>query len=374
MSGSIINQQALDRYTRDPNLEIRKNNTNNTVDEKTGSLGGRLVRELSITFGSGPTKTERTSIMEAKQQTLNELKAMFGDDIGLKAFRAHIGQSDGKDEWITSSAHPITGRHIIAMVKTAQKELARKYDDSRMQQISIGGMAGPFSKGVCKAATMEWFRRIDNGQPTWRHEDGVELDRKGIDWEAKRARLQKIQDDGQSQDPLELFSQRIYVTGQPFYSEPIEGGRVGFDKGNEVAQSLFDSARQRFDNNQDDPNQFWQLNINLTGRVLGTVDHAIGIHVMRVPGQNTGTGSDFVVHVFDSNRRESVAIPGEQFGLWLSSHMTESYGERVNLMMLTDVQKQAPPKQGTGQQIPDDFSMDDSKTPSSENDDDFVTV
>jgi hypothetical protein len=372
MSGSIINQTSLDRYTRDPNLEIRKDNTNNTVSEKTGSLGGRLVRELSVIFGSGPSKTEKTSIMEAKQQTLKELQAVFGDKIGLKAFRAHIGESDGRGGWITSAANPITGRHIIAMVETAKKEFAREYDDSRMRQISIGGMAGPFSKGVCKAATMEWFRRIDNGKPTWRHEDGGQLDRKGIDWEAKRARLQKIQDDGQGQDPRGLFDQRIYVTGQPFYLEQIEGGRVDLDKGNELAHSLFDSARQRFDD-EDDPNQFWQLNVNLSGRIGGRVDHAIGIHVTRVPGQDTGTERDFVVHVFDSNRREAIDIPGEKFGIWLSSHMTRSYDDRVNSMMLMDVTKQAPSKKETDQEIPDDFSMDDSKSLPSD-DDDFVTV
>ena len=69
------------------------------------------------------------------------------------------------------------------------------------------------------------------------------------------------------------------------------------------------------------------------------------------------------MRVFDSNRRETVDIPGEQFGVWLSSHMTESYGNRVNSMMLLDVTKQVPSKGQTGQQIPDDdFSMEGSST------------
>ncbi|MBV8186901.1 MAG: hypothetical protein JO339_06640, partial [Alphaproteobacteria bacterium] len=122
MSGPILDRAALARYQHDPNLEIRmpSSGQDRAVDARTGSVGGRLVRNLAIIFGSGPTTAEKASVMAAKQQTLRELKATFGDDIGERAFSAHIGKSDGRGGWMTSAAHPITGRHITAMIKTAQ--------------------------------------------------------------------------------------------------------------------------------------------------------------------------------------------------------------------------------------------------------------
>ncbi|MBV8392260.1 MAG: hypothetical protein JOY81_03670 [Alphaproteobacteria bacterium] len=343
MSG-IINQTALNRYAGNSAIEVRGGSDGAAPTETAGSWAGRLWRNLTLIFGSGPSAAERTANTAAKNRTLAELQATFGQDIGTRAFRAHIGKSDGQDGWMSSSAHPITGRHITRMVETAHKLKAAEYDHSRMQQISVGGMAGPLSKGVCKAATVEWFRRIDNGQRTWRHDASGPLLRASVDWQAKRERLQAIQAGGQSADPQQLFRDRIYVAQQPLHSEPV-AGKVGLDTGQRFADQLFASARERFapgSATAHDDNQFWQINVTLAGRVQGSIDHATGIHVTRVPGSNTDTPADFRVRVFDANARETVEIPGERFGTWLSSHMTDQYGDRVRRMDLADVTKQHP--------------------------------
>jgi hypothetical protein len=345
MSGTVINSTDLQRYARDPDLEIRVSTGHQgkqAVDTATGSWGGRLIRNLKLIF-SAPTTEERRANIDAKEAVALSLKATFGDDIGSKAFRAHIGRAASGGGWESSSANPITGRHIAAMIETAQKELAGRHDDSKMQQISIGGMAGPFSKGVCKGATMEWFRRIDSGRPTWRHEPDQagtmrQLNRNSIDWEQKRERLQAIQDHGQLAEPQFLQTGKFYRPNQLHGNLAIPSGRVGLDIGEEFAQQLFQSAAQR----NGDPNQFWQLNATLAGRVWGSVDHAIGIKVERVPNSNTNTPADYMVSVFDANEREAVNIPGNRFGAWLSAHMTDSYGDRVKGMILNDVVKIDP--------------------------------
>ena len=92
-------------------FSIRKvvDNNGNEQDQvitKERWFGGRLARHHKIKSGEDRTD-KQMEYGQAKTDILRSLKKIYGDEIGEKAFKAHIGRTvNGVFE--TSSDHPIT--------------------------------------------------------------------------------------------------------------------------------------------------------------------------------------------------------------------------------------------------------------------------
>ena len=289
----------------------------------------------------------------------------------MKAFRAGIGRSSAAGGWQTSADHPIAGRHIATMLKVAKEEMYKQHDLLRMKQISIGGMAGPFSKGVCQAATTDWFRRIDKGLPTWQDASKAQPgpdellpedppQRASVDWERKRARLRDIQEQGQRSDPAGRFAKAgtIYVRGAGVYSDQKSAsGKTLGQMTLELGAELKKSADDRLTANGP-KDGFWQLDVKLAGHLYGSVQHTIGIHMTNPYVGTDGRIQPAMVHVFDANKSESV-VPLDQFPAWLATHVEKRYGGRLLQVQLSEVERQDVKAPSQPQPSDDDFGMDD---------------
>jgi hypothetical protein len=87
-------------------------------------FGGRLARHHKIQWGEDRT-AKRGEYVQAKLDVLDSLRRIYGTEIGERAFKAHIGRTiDGVHQ--TSADHPITGRHIQKMLKTAERDLRQQ--------------------------------------------------------------------------------------------------------------------------------------------------------------------------------------------------------------------------------------------------------
>ncbi len=319
-----------------PSKELRATPAGTSVQEgwvkREGSWGGRLIRSIQITFApDSVTQDERDHIVAGKEKALKQMKTVFGDEVGEKVFRAVVGGPASDGSWdISEQLRPLTGRHVEKMLRAAETATAGLYDITRMQQISPKGMAGLFSKGVCNAATTDWFRRIEDGLPTWKHvrgegdagQGGPVTTRESIDWSAMRQRLQHIQDKGPEGDPL--FKGRVYLRGEPI-DQRIIAGTVDSRRqaADESAANVLRDAEQKFAADPHLQNAFYQIDIPLKGRMFGKIGHTIGVHVARPE-----KGGPAEVHVFDANAREA-QVPAREFGLWLGSHLESRYGQRL---------------------------------------------
>jgi hypothetical protein len=217
----------------------------------------------------------------------------------------------------------------------------RAYDVVRMQQISFRGMAGLFSRGVCNAATMDWFRRIEAGLPTWKHVGGTPEDPlhqvEEVDWQGMRPRLQRIQAHGTSEDPL--FEGYLYERVEPLSWSQLQPSHESRSSiASQLARDIIGNARNQFNQEPPPAHAFFQLDIALKGRLWGQVGHTTGIHIAQPQ-----LGADLTVHFFDANSREA-QIPEGQFEQWLAEHLESRYGSRLTSTIgVSIVQKQKLP-------------------------------
>ena len=348
----IISLHGLEKVAAQSGTELSYDKTQpDTLQLRAGSWGGRLMRNLKLAFGKGQTD-QRAGHMAAKTTVLDSLVAHFGPEIGNQAFRAGVGRPGANGGWETSADHPIAGRHIAKMLKVAKEEMYKQHDLLRMKQISIGGMAGPFSKGVCQAATTDWFRRIDKGLPTWQDSSKAQprrdellpeppAQRASVDWERKRARLRDIQQHGQQNDPAGRFAEAgtLYVRGEALYSDQkITSGKTLGEMTGELATALKSSADKRL--TAGGPKDgFWQLDVKIAGHLYGSVGHTIGIHMTNPYVDSEGRIGPAMVHVFDANKSEAV-VPVDQFPAWLATHVEKRYGGRVMRVQLNEVERE----------------------------------
>jgi hypothetical protein len=382
-----ISLHNLERMAAKPDVELRYDKAQpDKVLSRSGSWGGRLMRNLKIAFGADRTDRHE-GYMDAKGIVRDSLIAHFGAEIGNKAFRAGIGRQGAGGTWTTSADHPIAGRHIATMLKVAKEEMYKQHDLLRMKQISIGGMAGPFSKGVCQAATTDWFRRIDKGLPTWQDASKAQPgpdellpeappQRAGVDWERKRARLRDIQAQGQRRDPAGRFANAgtIYERGTGIYSDQKSAsGKALGQMTRELGAELKKSADQLL--TADGPKDgFWQLDVKLAGHLYGSVGHTIGIHMTNPYVDTDGRIRPAMVHVFDANKSESV-VPLDQFPAWLATHFEKRYGGRLLQVQMNEVERKDVNTLDQPQPGGDDFGVDDDEAlsaPGQARDDDLL--
>jgi hypothetical protein len=233
-----------------------------------------------------------------------------------------------------------------SIVLSRDVQPAQAHDIVRLKQISYDGMAGLFSRGVCSAATTDWFRRIEDGLPTWKHVPGntpgepaqiVET----VDWASMRPRLQHIQTHGPAGDAL--FNGYQYMRAEPF-TQPSVGSspETRSVAASEVASATISRAGEQFQQDalqpQPSQNAFFQLDIFLKGRVWGHEMHTIGIHFVRPQSE-----ANAEVHFFDANAREA-QIPQAQFPRWLGEHLESRYGSRLtHVMTVSTVERQPIP-------------------------------
>ena len=136
-----ISSSQLRDLARQGDVELRVgvgDNQQKQLQTSEGSWGGRLIRNLTVLFGTPKTG----GYTEAKTEVLNTLKSMYGEEIGTKVFRANIGvMEDGVH--LSSRAHPITGRHIRQMIEQGDRELlstsSRGNDYLLKRQYDVGG-------------------------------------------------------------------------------------------------------------------------------------------------------------------------------------------------------------------------------------------
>jgi hypothetical protein len=124
-----IGMEQLQGWARTPDAELRgvRGADGPVVETREGSWGGRVMRNLKIATGEDRAE-KREAYAAAKQSVLQALREQYGPEIADKAFRAGVGRSLGDDRWQTSVDHPLTGRHIARMLRTAERELARNQD------------------------------------------------------------------------------------------------------------------------------------------------------------------------------------------------------------------------------------------------------
>jgi hypothetical protein len=263
-------------------FSIRKvvDNNGNEQDQvitKERWFGGRLARHHKIKSGEDRTD-KQMEYGQAKTDILRSLKKIYGDEIGEKAFKAHIGRTvNGVFE--TSSDHPITSRHIRQMLKTAEKELREQIVVQEFNR----DFRGRDGKVMSERATAAWMMsksvglKSTNGQPMpFSNSEGVTNLIRGYEY---------------SEDHQERHDGRIPV-GDHHYklrgsrvTDRTEYQRQELPKGTPVARNLLgppppdDGDLSRF--LRRDPREkdgFWTLELDLAKPVGGRTNHVIGIH------------------------------------------------------------------------------------------------
>ncbi len=294
------------------------------------------VQPNSTSADETPDRTTLDSTREPVESTAASTTASATVDFSAP-------QPDGSSSLANEPQHPAPEES-----PRTTPEIARSDDDPQitdfvlvpapprdvvlMKQLSVGGMAGPLSRGVCNAATTDWFRRIEDGLPTWKHVPGDSpgdppREVENVDWYSMRSRLQRIQKDGPGGDPL--FNGRQYERGEAVHQAMQGTSRKSrADASVEMAKAVINHARGKFERSAELTNTFFQLDISLGGHVYGREGHTIGVHIARPQ-----PGAECNVHVFDANAREAV-IPEAQFSQWLTEHMESRYGKRLTHAVL----------------------------------------
>lgn len=101
-----------------PDTGLRMGADKSGTEEREGSWGGRVMRNLKAATGA-VREAQRTGYRLAKVAVLQALIDAYGKEIGIKAFRAGVGRPLGEKGWQTSADHPVTGRHVERMLREA---------------------------------------------------------------------------------------------------------------------------------------------------------------------------------------------------------------------------------------------------------------
>ncbi len=294
-----ISPSQLQEYARKPDLELRQvtEGGKQKIDTNKGSFFGRMVRNIKVGNEDAPIKraTKRDEYLGAKTEVYNTLKSIYGTKIAEQAWRANIGRMEGQTHK-TSSDHPITGRHIQNMFKTANGLVTKS---AQPKWINKDGLRNNSGSAITDKATAAWMLRTN---PNYERM-------------ALRPRMHQMEE-----MPNQKF--QIGETSIDLRAKHIVRSKHDstIEKAVELNQSLTKDIDAFFkDAKPSQRDGFWTLELLLPNDFHGRDKHVIGIQAR---------AGDNVIRVFDANNRE-ITIPPEEFGGWLNQHIQRTYGGDV---------------------------------------------
>lgn len=232
-------------------------------------------------------------------------------------------------------------RSVASWFTPAKNEFADRYKHHMIYDVrQLGDIVPLTGDGICDALVMEWFRRIWAGRTTWRHKHGrVEghkqvTIRKTVDWEKKRARLERLQQSNAAYGD----DYRFGYTSLPLPDSAARQTRLmaisPYQTSGNYGDQIMAQLRQVRQTHSAAPHLFFALRLS-----LASYGHMIGLHLMR-DGTEDNRSPDtkidgHMLHLFDPNVGEFRASAGHCERIL--HDLLQMYGDRIQHFTLSHV-------------------------------------